>query len=271
MDPCGEILRECSIDHNGQSITDFLRSLNELANGDSSRIAVAIEVPRGPVVEAFLEAGFAVFSINPKQLDRFRDRHTTAGAKDDMRDAYVAADSLRTDQHCFRRIAADHQDVVRLRELSRTEEELGRGPSQNGQTTLPDEPWIWALLELAPLPQRGAKLTVARLKALLIKYHIRRWSAKELQVILRTPRLPLSAGSAEAISEHALVLLPQLRVLYTQRKTVRDGMKALLDQMSLLGRDHPECREHHDLHILLSIPGLGCLIAADLLPKHRIR
>jgi transposase len=128
----------------------------------------------------------------------------------------------------------------------------------------PDKPWIWALLELAPLPQRGAKLTVARLKALLIKYHIRRWTEEELQVILRTPLLPLSAGSAEAISEHALVLLPQLRLLYTQRKAVRDRMKALLEQMSLLGRNHPECREHHDLHILLSIPGLGCLIAANL-------
>jgi hypothetical protein len=37
------------------------------------------------------------FSINPKQLDRFRDRHTVAGAKDDQRDAFVLADSLRTD------------------------------------------------------------------------------------------------------------------------------------------------------------------------------
>jgi hypothetical protein len=36
-----------------------------------------------------------VFSINPKQLDRFRDRHTAAGAKDDSRDAYVAAVAAR--------------------------------------------------------------------------------------------------------------------------------------------------------------------------------
>ena len=125
LDVSGEILRECRIDHNGQAITEFLHSLQGLTNGEPGRIAVAIEVPRGPVVEAFLEGGFAVFSINPKQLDRFRDRHTPAGAKDDSRDAYVAADSLRTDQHCFRCIATDHPDVVRLRELSRTEESLG--------------------------------------------------------------------------------------------------------------------------------------------------
>jgi hypothetical protein len=32
-----------------------------------------------------------------KQLDRFRDRYSVAGAKDDKRDAMVLADSLRTD------------------------------------------------------------------------------------------------------------------------------------------------------------------------------
>jgi transposase len=41
--------------------------------------------------------------LNPKQLDRFRDRHTVAGAKDDRRDAFVLADSLRTDRPAFRR------------------------------------------------------------------------------------------------------------------------------------------------------------------------
>ena len=41
-----------------------------------------------------------MFSINPKQLDRFRDCYTAAGAKDDSRDAYVAADALRTQPDC---------------------------------------------------------------------------------------------------------------------------------------------------------------------------
>ena len=74
LDCRGEIVRECRIDHSGQAITDFLRGLNEMTGGKPDRIAVAIEVPRGPVVEALLEGGLAVFSINPKQLDRFRDR-----------------------------------------------------------------------------------------------------------------------------------------------------------------------------------------------------
>jgi hypothetical protein len=54
-------------------------------------------------------------------LDRFRDRHTVAGAKDDRRDALVAADSLLTDQHCFRRVRPEHPDVIRLRERRSTD------------------------------------------------------------------------------------------------------------------------------------------------------
>jgi hypothetical protein len=57
-------------------------------------IAVAIEVPHGPIVEAPLERGFQVYAINPKQLERFRDRFTVAGAKDDRRDAHVLGDRV---------------------------------------------------------------------------------------------------------------------------------------------------------------------------------
>jgi hypothetical protein len=40
-----------------------------------------------------VERGFQVYAINPKQLDRFRDRYSMSGAKDDRRDAFVLADS----------------------------------------------------------------------------------------------------------------------------------------------------------------------------------
>jgi hypothetical protein len=42
-------------------------------------IAGAIEVPHGAVVETLLEHGITVYSLNPKQLDRFRDRHHRRG------------------------------------------------------------------------------------------------------------------------------------------------------------------------------------------------
>jgi len=57
----------------------------------ATAIAVAIEVPHGPIVEARLERGFRGYAINPKQLDRFRDRFAVAGAKDDRRDALMSS------------------------------------------------------------------------------------------------------------------------------------------------------------------------------------
>ena len=41
--------------------------------------------------DSLLDRGFAMNAINPKQLDRLRDRISVAGAKDDRRDARVAA------------------------------------------------------------------------------------------------------------------------------------------------------------------------------------
>lgn len=95
-----------------------------MCGNDRSSLALAIEVPRGALVETLVERGFHAFSINPKQLDRFRDRHTTAGAKDDRLDAFVLADSLRTDMRCFRRVKLDEPTVIELRELSRFDADL---------------------------------------------------------------------------------------------------------------------------------------------------
>lgn len=92
------VLLERSFAHTGQALHDMVDVL--LEGVEPSQVAVAIETPRGPVVETLLERGVAVFAINPKQLDRFRDRHTTAGAKDDRRDAFVLADSLRITLAC---------------------------------------------------------------------------------------------------------------------------------------------------------------------------
>ena len=72
-----------------------------------------------------IERGFMVPAINPKQMDRFRDRFTLAGAKDDSRDAEVMASALRTDPRCFRRLAAADPAIIGLREWSRISEDLG--------------------------------------------------------------------------------------------------------------------------------------------------
>src|SRR4029434_536915 len=113
-----------SVEPEGVALAECAAWLTTLAAGEVHRVAVAIEVPRGALVELLVGRVFHVFAINPKQLDRFRDRHSVAGAKDDRRDAFVLADSLRTDRPSFRRLRLDAPQLFMLRELSRAEETL---------------------------------------------------------------------------------------------------------------------------------------------------
>ena len=124
VDAGGKIVGERGFAHSGAGLAELCSWLLTMTRAAPTAIAVAIEVPHGPIVEALLERGFQVYAINPKQLDRFRDRFTVAGAKDDRRDAHVLGDSLRTDRHCFRQLSAEDAMVIELREWSRMTEDL---------------------------------------------------------------------------------------------------------------------------------------------------
>ena len=94
LDGAGTVVGEREFVHGGAGLAALCEWMLSMA-GDPGTVAVAIEVPHGPVVDALLDRGFAVYAINPKQLDRFRDRFSPAGAKDDSRDAEVLGDALR--------------------------------------------------------------------------------------------------------------------------------------------------------------------------------
>ena len=59
-------------------------------------VGFAIETNCGPAVERLLEAGVAVFPLNPKAAERYRDRKAPGGDKNDRFDAFCFADALRT-------------------------------------------------------------------------------------------------------------------------------------------------------------------------------
>jgi transposase len=87
-------------------------------------LAVAIETNCGPVVERLLGLGLAVYPMNPKAAERYRDRKAPAGAKDDELDAWSFADALRTDGHGWRPLAPQDPLTAELRLLCRDEVKL---------------------------------------------------------------------------------------------------------------------------------------------------
>jgi transposase len=276
----GQIMAERWIEHSGDSLAELAAWLRQHTSDSPSLLAAAIEIPRGAIVETLLEHGFTVFSINPKQLDRFRDRYSPAGAKDDRRDAFVLADALRTDMHCFRAVKLDQPAMIRLRELSRLEDELAQEqnravnrlreqfhrffPQLLQLSEGADEPWLWALFELAPSPLGAARLTEAKVARLLQQHRIRRLTAAQVRAVLKTKPLTLAPGAAEAAAEHALLLLPRLRLLHQQRADLGRRINAMLDELATPAEDK---HEHRDAAILLSLPGLGRKIAATMLSE----
>lgn len=290
IDAAGAVIDKGSATHSGDGLAELADRLLRLCSSEPERVAVAIEVPHGAVVETLLERGFAVFSLNPKQLDRFRDRYSPAGAKDDRLDAYVLADSARTDLHCFRRLHVPPAEMIRLRELVRTEEELKRDlrrtanrlrellhryyPQMLALSPAADEPWFWDLVARAPVPDKGRRLRESTLQKLLRKHRIRRLSPGDIRTALQLESLRLAPGSVAAASDHVAVLIPRLQLTHRQLNQVQHSIGALLEQLS--GQPdaeadpadpEPECREHRDVEILLSSPGIGRIVAATMLAQ----
>jgi len=283
LDSRGRILAERSFAHTGDAIAAFAQWLHEVAGDEPGQVAIAIEIPRGAVVETLVERGFHVYAINPKQLDRFRDRHSVAGAKDDRRDAFVLGDSVRTDRACFRRVRLADPLVIQLRELSRVHDDLGREANQltnrlgeqlhryysQALALCPaaDEPWLWALLELAPSPSVARHLRPQRVERLLRQHRIRRLSAHEVVAALRACALQVAPGVVEAASEHIALLLPRLRLLHTQRQGCGVRLEALLDKLGAAEDDDGQQGEHRDVESLRSLPGVGRVVAATVLAE----
>ena len=85
---------------------------------------VAIERPDGPVVDALLAAGLTVFVIAPNQVKNLRGRYGSAGNKDDRIDAFVLADTLRTDLARLRPLTPDSEATISLRMTVRARKDL---------------------------------------------------------------------------------------------------------------------------------------------------
>ncbi len=278
----GDILGEQSFAHSGEGLGDLCRWLLRLSGGAPAAIAAAIEVPHGAVVDTLLEQGFVVFAINPKQLDRFRDRFTMAGAKDDRRDAHVLGDSLRTDRRCFRRLRANASAVIELREWSRMAEELGQErvrlanrvreqlrryyPQALEITDDTAARWFLELWTKLPSPEAARRVRESTVARLLKANRIRRIDAATVLAILRQKPVTVAPGTLEAATAHIRAVADRLHLVNRQIKQAHKRIDALCQRIA--EEDAPGQRtERRDVDILRSLPGIGRIVLATLLAE----
>src|SRR5438477_8909374 len=102
-----------TVPHTVDGFAEFGRWLDE-RRAAGRELWAAIETPEGRIVDFLLDHGVVVFAINPKAVDRARDRFRMSGAKSDPFDARVLATFLRT----------DHGHLAPLRPSSEAAQEL---------------------------------------------------------------------------------------------------------------------------------------------------
>jgi transposase len=284
LDAEGGRVGERDFAHSGAGLTELRDWLLDKTKAAPGQIAVAIETPHGPVVEMLLEHGFVVFAINPKQLDRFRDRFTVAGAKDDSRDAHVLGDSLRTDRPAFRQLAVDNPATIELREWSRIADELQQErtrlanrvrqqlwryyPQAAELTDDVVDDWFLALWQKVPTPDSAAKATEKTIARILNEHRIRRLDAATVLKTLRKPPLFVAPGTTEAACAHIRNLAARVRLVNQQIKEVQQNLDHLCAKLAVQedgpsGQSSAQC----DVTILRSWPGIGRTVLATLLAE----
>jgi transposase len=266
VDASGQVVERFSIAHTAAGIRDLVHRLAKVGAHE-----VAIERPDGPVVEALLEADLTVVVISPNQLKHLRSRYGSAGNKDDRFDAFVLADTLRTDRARLRPLVPDSPLTVALRAACRARKDLvthrialANQLRAHLQRTFPgavglffdiDSPISLRFLARFDCQERADWLSPKRFAAWLasVGYSGRIDPAALHARLTAAPRGATGVeGAAQAHVTRALLAV--LSALAEQIKALSEQIE---EQLAL----------HADAHIFTSLPRGGTLRAARLLAE----
>jgi transposase len=239
-------------------------------DGEPGQVVVGIETDRGPWVAALVAAGYQVFAVNPRQVARYRERHSMSGAKSDAGDAHALADMVRTDSHQLRPVAGDsalvegiqvaaraHQNLIwdRQRQVSRLRSALREyfpaALEAFDDLTAPD---VVELLAAAPDPQAAARLSRSRIAGALRRARRRDIEAKteRIRTVLRGEQL---SQPPELAAGYAATVRATVAVIVTLNAEIT----------TLGGQVEAHFGRHPDAEIYASQPGIGEVLGARVL------
>jgi len=224
VDESGMKITARAVAHTAEGLEEWGRELNEW-RAQGIELWAAIERPDGRVVDFLLDHGVIVYPVNPKALDRARDRFRQSGAKSDPFDARVLAEFLRTDHAHLRALQPSSEAAQELKLLT---EDCQRHIRQQtrlvNQLTATLKAYYPRALEVAEVPSAlmreflPAYPTPAALTA-VTERQWQRWArahrlsesrSAELWAILRQPQLPVPAHVVRAKARLMQTLMEQL-------------------------------------------------------------
>lgn len=234
-DDKGKKVREIKVPESVRGLAEIGRWLNE-KRAEGFELWAAIEKPAGRIVDFLLDHGVEVYPVNPKAVDRVRDRYRMSGSKSDAFDAYVLAEFLRTDQAHLKALRPSSEKAQELKMLSRDQHRMARHKTRllNQLTTTLKEYYARPLevfedieTELA-LDFLTRYRTPAHLGALKRKefnrfatkqHHLSKQRCEQLWEKLHQPQLGVPEHVVRAKAQLVEVLIDQLRASIKAVKT----------------------------------------------------
>ncbi|MEP7020881.1 MAG: IS110 family transposase [Pseudonocardiales bacterium] len=266
VDNRGRELVRHSVEHSAAGLGELVDVLTRAKVRE-----VAIERPDGPVVEALLDAGLTVVVISPNQVKNLRGRYGSAGNKDDRFDAFVLADTLRTDRARLRPLTPDSDATVALRRACRARKDLvshrvavanqlrahlrNAFPGAVGLFAEIDSPISLAFLTRFDTQDRADWLSPRRLGAWLSSVG---YCGRVDPAVLHTR---LAGAPRGAVGEHGAAQAHITRALLAVLTTLVEQIKTLSTQID------EQLALHADAHIFTSLPRAGRVRAARLLAE----
>jgi transposase len=124
-DENGIKVMEMKVQENPEGLAELGRWLNQ-SRAEQVELWAAIEKPHGRIVDFLLDHGVVVYPVNPKVLDRARDRFRMSQSKSDPFDAWVLSDFLRTDHDHLRPLRPNSEQAQELKLLTRDQQRMVR-------------------------------------------------------------------------------------------------------------------------------------------------
>lgn len=268
MDETGQTLASETIPHTPEGLETLLATIYMHARAPQE-VSVALETSQGLLVSALLDQGFVVYAINPKAVDRHRERFRVAGSKSDLRDAWVLATLLRTDRALYHPLLPDSEPAQELKVLTRDRAELVRTRTMlSNQLTACLKAYFPAFLDLFGDPDRPVALAV--LRAFPTPAALRGGSLKRLEGFLRKHHHPEPGAKAQAIrarlTEPAFQPAPViLRTKARLAQTLAQQLRTLAEEIETYEAEiRRVLRTHPDGELYRSLPGAGNLLAARM-------
>lgn len=246
-DPDGKKVMEKKVIENVEGLSEFGRWLDE-SRAKGIELWAAIEKSQGRIVELLLDHGVVVYPVNPKAVDRARDRYRMSQSKSDGFDAYVLAQFVRTDHGHLKALEPNSEQAEELKLLTRDQYRLVRQKTRllNQLSRTLKEYYVRPLevfsdlesnialdfLEQYPTPYDLSKLTRKQWKHFSQReHHLGEERSKELWEKLNQPQFEVPAHVVRAKGRLLAVLVVQLKTLRDAVDSYNERVKSFFASM----------------------------------------